>query len=515
MSGTALPQSRGLMWGPSVGAALGLLVAFALVVAGCATLLVPEQARADTPSQAVYRLYNQYDGDHLITTDVNEYNSLEAIGWTKEGVQWHAPTTGKPIYRLYNQYNGEHFYTLDKGEYDRLKGKDSRGRVNADNKRNTGHWTGEGVKLYSGGDVPVYRLFNQYATIGTHLYTTKRPEYDSLKGRDRSGNIIADFSRNTGHWTGEGTAFYALSVSTPTSGKAGGDTTKIPQESAKYSYQLYSLDPHGYGAWSGITSPVYIKTNNPDPSSISVTDANGRNIVGYRKPSYADIKYLNSSDAGGDLRKVDGGYVTYVESYVPGAYTLQVREASKSGYVIAATAPVYVNDFDAAKSQWEDLVIQRAVAKAGVGRGSSYEKLKAVADYLLDENGCGFKYLTGASGRLYNYAQEANGPFFLAHRWDSLTSPTIMCELATKIGGFKDVHNCYWDYPRGSGGWMSNHYNCRVTYTNASGQPEERYVHACPSGETGEVSLGAIDLTNTSRLRPISDLGKRVSITQP
>lgn len=455
MSGTALPQSRGLMWGPSVGAALGLLVAFALVVAGCATLLVPEQARADTPSQAVYRLYNQYDGDHLITTDVNEYNSLEAIGWTKEGVQWHAPTTGKPIYRLYNQYNGEHFYTLDKGEYDRLKGKDSRGRVNADNKR------------------------------------------------------------NTGHWTGEGTAFYALSVSTPTSGKAGGDTTKTQRESAKYSYQLYSLDPHGYGAWSGITSPVYIKTNNPDPSSISVTDADGRNIVGYRKPSYADIKYLNSSDAGGDLRKVDGGYVTYVESYVPGAYTLQVREASKSGYVIAATAPVYVNDFDAAKSQWEDLVIQRAVAKAGVGRGSSYEKLKAVAGYLLDENGCGFKYLTGASGRLYNYAQEANGPFFLAHRWDSLTSPTIMCELATKIGGFKDVHNCYGDYPRGSGGWMSNHYNCRVTYTNASGQPEERYVHACPSGETGEVSLGAIDLTNTSRLRPISDLGKRVSITQP
>lgn len=370
-------------------------------------------------------------------------------------MQWHAPTTGKPIYRLYNQYNGEHFYTLDKGEYDRLKGKDSRGRVNADNKR------------------------------------------------------------NTGHWTGEGTAFYALSVSTPTSGKAGGDTTKTQRESAKYSYQLYSLDPHGYGAWSGITSPVYIKTNNPDPSSISVTDADGRNIVGYRKPSYTDIKYLNSSDAGGDLRKVDGGYVTYVESYVPGAYTLQVREASKSGYVIAATASVYVNDFDAAKSQWEDLVIQRAVAKAGVGRGSSYEKLKAVADYLLDENGCGFKYLTGASGRLYNYAQEANGPFFLAHRWDSWISPTIMCELATKIGGFKDVHNCYGDYPRGSGGWMSNHYYCRVTYTNASGQPEERYVHACPSVETSEVSLGAIDLTNTSRLRPISDLGKRVSITQP
>ncbi|MCI7438848.1 MAG: hypothetical protein MSA61_06445 [Coriobacteriaceae bacterium] len=370
-------------------------------------------------------------------------------------MQWHAPTTGKPIYRLYNQYNGEHFYTLDKGEYDRLKGKDSRGRVNADNKR------------------------------------------------------------NTGHWTGEGTAFYALSVSTPTSGKAGGDTTKTQRESAKYSYQLYSLDPHGYGAWAGITSPVYIKTNNPDPSSISVTDASGRNIVGYRKPSYADIKYLNSSDAGGDLRKVDGGYVTYVESYVPGAYTLQAREASKSGYVIAVTAPVYVNDFDAAKSQWEDLVIQRAVAKAGVERGSSYEKLKAVEGYLLDENGCGFKYLTGASGWLYNYAQEANGPFFLAHRWDSWISPTIMCELATKIGGFKDVHNCYGDYPRGSGGWMSNHYYCRVTYTNASGQPEERYVHACPSVETGEVSLGAIDLTNTSRLRPISDLGKRVSITQP
>ena len=115
----------------------------------------------------MYRLYNQWSGEHLFTA------------------AWMAPERGAtPIYRLYNQWSGDHHYTSSRDEYDQLV---SIG------------WSGEGVKAYSddGRAHPVYRLFNRWLTQGTHLYTTDESEYRQL------GSI---------GWDPEGTAFYASAL---------------------------------------------------------------------------------------------------------------------------------------------------------------------------------------------------------------------------------------------------------------------------------------------------------------
>ena len=38
------------------------------------------------------------------------------------------------------------------------------------------------VRESSAGGMPIYRLFNPYAQVGTHIFTIERSEYDSLAG---------------------------------------------------------------------------------------------------------------------------------------------------------------------------------------------------------------------------------------------------------------------------------------------------------------------------------------------
>ncbi|NMM95000.1 InlB B-repeat-containing protein [Bifidobacterium oedipodis] len=120
----------------------------------------------------VYRLYNQWNGDHLYTTSSTEYKALAAIGWTTEGVQFNVTddaSFGTAVYRLYNPFNGEHLLTADKDEAKTLV---------------KGGWqsdaSGDSLTAYfyapQGATTGVTRLFNPYVTVGTHLYTTDADE---------------------------------------------------------------------------------------------------------------------------------------------------------------------------------------------------------------------------------------------------------------------------------------------------------------------------------------------------
>lgn len=151
----------------------------------------------DAVEGGIYRLYNQWSGEHLFTTSVTEYDSDAALGWTKEGVAWIAPSTGTPVYRLYNPYSGDHLYTTDADEYASLA---SIG------------WRQEGVAFYSGGSdgVAIYRLYNPYVTIGTHLYTTDASEYSSL----------AELG-----WRQEGVALYGVSANSSFSNSSSSSAT--------------------------------------------------------------------------------------------------------------------------------------------------------------------------------------------------------------------------------------------------------------------------------------------------
>ncbi len=157
-----------------------LVLQLPLALAVCSS---PMTAWSDSPeSQAMYRLYNPYSGEHFYTAEASERNDVAAAGWTYEGVGWMAPGSGDPVYRLYNPYVGEHHYTLDAGERDALVGIG---------------WADEGVSWYSdpGKSVPLYREYNPNQFSCNHNYTTSKEEHDYLVGVG---------------WRDEGIGWYAL-----------------------------------------------------------------------------------------------------------------------------------------------------------------------------------------------------------------------------------------------------------------------------------------------------------------
>ena len=171
------------------------VAAFALaatVAFGAVSAVTTSQASAATSSPTtgkapVIRVYNQYTGEHLFTIDAAEAKACVDAGWTNEGDAVFYVSTTKTdacpvaVYRLYNQYSGDHLYTIDKAEYDGLV------KIG---------WTGENVAFYTPEKgIDVFRLFNQYVTIGTHHYTTSADE-------------VAECV--TAGWTDEKTAFFCL-----------------------------------------------------------------------------------------------------------------------------------------------------------------------------------------------------------------------------------------------------------------------------------------------------------------
>ena len=124
----------------------------------------PTAADSTTRHGEGWRLFNPYTLEHLYTLDKGEYDGLTALGWNGEGFMFDAPSTGQPVYRLRNPYadpNGPsgHHYTRSLGEAQSLW---DRG------------WEYEGVAWYSGGDEPVWRLYNPYS--GEHLFTPNEKE---------------------------------------------------------------------------------------------------------------------------------------------------------------------------------------------------------------------------------------------------------------------------------------------------------------------------------------------------
>ena len=140
--------------------------------------------------ERMYRFYNQWTGEHLYTSDLNECVALVQQGWTAENDEenicaWVAPMESKtPVYRLYNPYveGGDHHYTTSKNEYDTLK---------------TRGWEQEGIAWYSDDakGTKLHRLYNPYAVTGTHHYTADENEVKDLK---------------TKGWLYEGIAWYGV-----------------------------------------------------------------------------------------------------------------------------------------------------------------------------------------------------------------------------------------------------------------------------------------------------------------
>ncbi len=149
--------------------------------------LTKPEPKPEAEAVEMYRLYNQWTGEHFYTASAEEREALVDKGWDYEGIGWYAPTKGDKVYRLYNPFvdGGDHHYTLDEHEYEALQGLG---------------WKGEGVGWYSAdegdeGAVPLYRQYNPYAETGTHNYTPDENENDTLESLG---------------WTAEGIAWYGV-----------------------------------------------------------------------------------------------------------------------------------------------------------------------------------------------------------------------------------------------------------------------------------------------------------------
>ena len=121
---------------------------------------------------SVTRMYSPWTGEHLMTVQRSEVDSLLAAGWYDEGTSFESNTEGDAgVHRLYNRVSHEHHYTADANEIKVLA---------------AGDWNdeGESFRAYSSDSaaapVAVYRLYNGHSGIGSHHYTTSKSEYDTL-----------------------------------------------------------------------------------------------------------------------------------------------------------------------------------------------------------------------------------------------------------------------------------------------------------------------------------------------
>lgn len=117
----------------------------------------------------VYRLYNAYTQEHLLTSDLTERDSLLSVGWSLDGIAWNAPETGEPVYRLYNLYDDWHTYTMNQEEIDLLTALG---------------WEVDGVVTCSTqgeAGLHIYRLFNPYEQKNYHLLTAAEDERAMLE----------------------------------------------------------------------------------------------------------------------------------------------------------------------------------------------------------------------------------------------------------------------------------------------------------------------------------------------
>lgn len=144
----------------------------------------------------MYRLYNPNSGEHFYTASVTERNNLINKGWKNEGVGWIAPTSGSPVYRLYNPNAGEHLYTLSAEEKNNLI------KVG---------WKDEGTGWYSGGNIPIYRVYNSNAYSNNHHYTNNANEKNSLVSKG---------------WQDEGIAWYGTTNEKVAAGANGIDVSE-------------------------------------------------------------------------------------------------------------------------------------------------------------------------------------------------------------------------------------------------------------------------------------------------
>ncbi len=84
-----------------LAALVAALVALAAALALPGAALAEDAAARSGSQVTVWRLYNRWSGEHLFTTDREEYDGLVAVGWSGEGEAWRSPAeSDNEVWRL-------------------------------------------------------------------------------------------------------------------------------------------------------------------------------------------------------------------------------------------------------------------------------------------------------------------------------------------------------------------------------------------------------------------------------
>jgi hypothetical protein len=211
---------------------------------------------ATANTNSVYRLYNKNSGEHFFTIDINEKKILSRIGWQDEGIAWSAPTKGVAVHRVYNKNVGEHHYTTNRKECENLK------RLG---------WLYEGICWYSGGNSPIFRVYNPNARTGSHHFTLNKNE----------NKLLVKLG-----WYDEGIAWYGYNYTLP-------ETSILPsmfdaralvasQKISNYLAKQYSLVESQYFRWDLVSkngSDIVFDVYEPFNSMKVKQDLIGRFLV--------------------------------------------------------------------------------------------------------------------------------------------------------------------------------------------------------------------------------------------
>ena len=143
---------------------------------------------------------------------------------------------------------------------------------------------------------------------------------------------------------------------------------------------------------------------------------------------YWDIDYKSDQDLTHMIRRVEGGYVLNL-ALKAGTKKITLREFSEEGYADMELFSIDVLDYETERGTWIDSLI----AEYTTEDMTPVEKMDAICKYLKEA----FVYspvVPYKDGYMYiNVLSETVPPFERFH-WDSAESPTMLKEIAGRLG---------------------------------------------------------------------------------
>ncbi len=239
-------------------------------------------------------------------------------------------------------------------------------------------------------------------------------------------------------------------------------TTNTPVVTPQYTCEARILNSNPIYSNSRVV--VYIKTDHPDGSKLSITSNSGKFtfIVGLY---YSDVTYVDKDNFYTQMERVKDGYVCILQPLEVGNYTFTIKDSSSGASVAIGSFDMVVNDRAAAENEFYQNVINSVTTPDM----TNVQKMDAICEYVRTN----FMYKASDVNGGAIFLTSLEGPWVANHRIHCLESTAIMQEFASRLGLQSEcTYAGYW-----------NHHYATVTI---DGVP---YIYdACPMGETGTVS---------------------------